>query len=47
MLINKINIQNDILKNNRVFKGQCPVCGSSERKSSEILSDAQKLVSNI
>ena len=47
MLINKINIQNDILKNNRVFKGQCPVCGSSERKSSEILSDTQKLVSNI
>ena len=41
MLINKINIQNDILKNNLVFKGQCPVCGSSERKSSEISSDNQ------
>ena len=42
MLINKINIQKDILKNNLVYKGQCPVCGSSERKSSEISSDAQK-----
>ena len=41
MLINKINIQNDILKNNLVFKGQCPVCGSSERKSSETSSDNQ------
>ena len=42
MLINKINIQNNILKNNLVYKGQCPVCGSSERKSSENSSDTQK-----
>ena len=41
MLINKINIQKDILKNNLVYKGQCPVCGSSERKNSEISSDNQ------